>query len=466
MSCKQLGPAKCHCKNWCWWCDILLCPAGKTSRWYASYGRFGSAMAPIIFFSVSSSLAEIGILTHFPFLRPRVMSRINSVRLPSLSWIWPWRFRCWIYIPIVLLHKVFIPHQLQCPEVLLCLGVNGFQCPSGYGGAKQCLGEGNKGHCDLEMPMWLGWRAMGVKLVCFSWVIFGMALIFWKKKLQCFGAKLQFWSRGCRVWEIRLKFSGCFFRPLLGKQELREEWSSQLLTWLWSDASAVRATPQIWGTWRLRVAWNHKSLQHLHRKGPWAETFCSPEVFLCRLRVCIVCGSEKTVLFEVGIHFQEILGRAAAQRMQVAGQRLLGNFQSRSWGIHPQVWRLAATVGRWHVCAPKSMQPLVYLSACNAAWCQQHLNFHGGMLCVEGSNLEKLISLSVTLNRATESLLHMPPVTFSKGTADTEAMASVARMLVSTSGAGWVALAVTPRALTTAARHVALELVQTTSALA
>ena len=60
----------------------------------------------------------------------------------------------------------------------------------------------------------------------------------------------------------------------------------------------------------------------------------------------------------------------------------------------------------------------------------------------------------------------MPPVTFSKGTADTEAMASVARMLVSTSGAGWVALAVTPRALTTAARHVALELVQTTSALA
>eukprot|EP00435_Cladocopium_sp_Y103_P058384 s2142_g20.t1 len=37
--------------------------------------------------------------------------------------------------------------------VLLCLGVNGFQCPSGYGGAKECLGEGNKGHCDLEMPM-------------------------------------------------------------------------------------------------------------------------------------------------------------------------------------------------------------------------------------------------------------------------------------------------------------------------
>eukprot|EP00434_Breviolum_minutum_P034088 symbB.v1.2.030166.t1/scaffold3356.1/size58521/7 len=28
-----------------------------------------------------------------------------------------------------------------------------FECPSGYGGAKECLGEGKEGHCDLEMPM-------------------------------------------------------------------------------------------------------------------------------------------------------------------------------------------------------------------------------------------------------------------------------------------------------------------------
>lgn len=31
-----------------------------------------------------------------------------------------------------------------------------FECPSGYGGAKECLGEGKEGHCDLEMPMRLG----------------------------------------------------------------------------------------------------------------------------------------------------------------------------------------------------------------------------------------------------------------------------------------------------------------------
>lgn len=46
-----------------------------------------------------------------------------------------------------------IPTSQLHPEVLLCIGVNGFQCPSGYGGVKECLGEGNKGHCDLEMPM-------------------------------------------------------------------------------------------------------------------------------------------------------------------------------------------------------------------------------------------------------------------------------------------------------------------------
>ena len=32
-----------------------------------------------------------------------------------------------------------------------------FECPSGYGGAKECLGEGKEGHCDLQMPMHLGW---------------------------------------------------------------------------------------------------------------------------------------------------------------------------------------------------------------------------------------------------------------------------------------------------------------------
>ena len=73
-------------------------------------------------------------------------------------------------------------------------------------------------------------------------------------------------------------------------------------------------------------------MQHWHRKGPWAETYCSPEwhdrsnkstcfsvsavsLYSNYSIVSIVCGSEK-VLFEVD-PLPGNIGRAAAQRMQV-----------------------------------------------------------------------------------------------------------------------------------------------------
>ena len=142
------------------------------------------------FFSPPSSLYSEET---FPFLRPRLISRINSVRLlryPTLCkyghGYFPAEF-CGFTLPCHCFTRYLSPtSQLQCPKVLLCIGVNGFQCPSGYGGVKECLGEGNKGHCDLEMPMWLGWSGMGVKLSWLFWDLFEGPWSFWNLLLQCF----------------------------------------------------------------------------------------------------------------------------------------------------------------------------------------------------------------------------------------------------------------------------------------
>ena len=116
-----------------------------------------------------------------------------------------------------------------------------FECPSGYGGAKECLGEGKEGHCDLQMPMHLGW-------------------VMPYRKTASLSAEVPNFLKGVSgISHDKLKtMDGISQRAVL---------------------VCHRGAGGHWdqGMSRARVAWSRKNLRHLHRKGALSKIIGMPK---------------------------------------------------------------------------------------------------------------------------------------------------------------------------------------------